>query len=285
MINLHHSKTVFLTLINKNFIVSLKPVVNPRWLMTFILMFAGAMNCKSQVAEVWTFGGNYFEEGRQIISCQDGGYAIVGTTGSDNSNNTNMYLIRLDATLNCIWNRVLGGPDVEWGYSLVEDESGNLIACGFTNEGNGNGYDVLVYKLSDTGDILWRKNFGGTDWDFGSRVVRSLDEGFLICGTTYSEGNGDSDGILIHINDDGELIESYTYGGSGRDEFLTLLTTPENQIILAGSSEQADGITSGWILVIDDNYYTQWQTSLEVYGTGTCTDLALSDEGNFIISE
>lgn len=188
-------------------------------------------------AIVRTYGGPYYEEGRQIIECAEGGYAVIGTTGSDQLNNTNFYLLRLDEELNCMWSQNYGGSEVEWGYSLVEDANNNLIICGYTNSYGEGGYDILVYKVNLTGEVIWQKTYGGSDWDFAYKIIAHPTGGYLICGKTYSYGNGGSDAYLLHINDDGNLLNEWTYGGEGDDEFVDIgVNNDASSLICFGTS-------------------------------------------------
>lgn len=206
---------------------------------------------QEDTAYVRTYGGPYFEEGRQIIECASGGYAVIGTTGSDVANNTNFYLLRLDASLECMWSKSLGGLEVEKGYSIVEDENENLFLCGYTNSEGAGGYDVLLKKTNSDGDELWRKTYGGEDWDFGYKIIKHPEGGFLICGKTYSMGNGGSDAYLLHVDDAGAIISEWTYGAEGDDEFVDV-EIYSNVIIASGrySNSQNDNF-NGVIIKLD----------------------------------
>ncbi len=205
-------------------------------LFLFSFFVSHSSFAQEDTAIVRTYGGPYYEEGRQIIECAAGGYAIIGTTGSDQQNNTNIYLLRLDEELNCTWSKSLGGPEVEWGYSLLEDADGNFLLCGYTNSYGAGAYDVLVYKVDAEGEVIWQQTFGGTDWDFAYKIIAHPEEGYLICGKTYSMGNGGSDGYLLHLDDEGELISEWTYGGEGDDEFVDV-EVEQNQFVIAGNKE------------------------------------------------
>jgi hypothetical protein len=231
-------------------------------LLCVAIAFAMVTKAQQDTAIVRTYGGPFYEEGKEIIECATGGYAIIGTTGSDQLNNTNFYLLRLDEELNCIWNKNYGGAEVEWGQSIVEDSNGNLLICGYTNSFGEGGYDILVYKVNDQGDIIWQKTYGGSDWDFGYKIIAHPTEGYLICGKTYSYGNGGSDGYLIHISDDGNLLNDWTFGGEGDDELVDIIAKAEYVFIVGSQSVGALSNRLQTHYLVMDNYNTIIQDHL-----------------------
>ena len=246
--------------------------------------FAFQSSAQLDTAIVRTYGGPYFEEGKQIIECASGGYAIIGTTGSDQINNTNFYLLRLDSDLNCMWNKVLGGSDVEWGQSLVEDDAGNFMLCGYTNSEGAGGYDVLVIKVDAIGEVIWKKTYGGSDWDFGYKIIKHSQTGFLLCGKTYSYGNGGSDAYLLHIDDAGEVLHEWTYGGAGEDGFNSVLLLDDGQIIVGGHEQSANDQRFAWLISLGIDYVIQWQKLYEQFDNGSINDIKKSNDDFFLIT-
>jgi hypothetical protein len=189
----------------------------------FLLVSACAWT-QQDTAYVRTFGGVAGEEAREVQECSTGGYVVVGTTGSDQDLNSNIYLLKLDEHLQCLWSRDLGQQQIERGYSLVEDAEGNWLVAGFSNSDAAQAYDVVVYKVSPDGETLWRKYYGGADWDFGYRIVKHPVDGFLLCGETYSSGSGEKDAYVIWINNDGDVVQEATFGDVGDDGFFDVVT-------------------------------------------------------------
>lgn len=185
---------------------------------------------------VRSFGGPFSEDGAEIIACADGGYAMIGTTGSNESGNTDMYLLRLDDQLNCLWHRNYGGSQVEWGMSLVEDLSGNFLLCGYTSSFGAGSYDMLVVKVDPQGDMMWERTYGGLDWDFGKKISHHPQGGFLVAGNTFSSGNGGQDGLLMHIDGNGTLLNEWYFGGLQEDGI--------NDVVTAGNGWAVCGYSS-----------------------------------------
>ena len=144
-----------------------------------LVVLSLALKCAAQdTVLVRSYGGPHFEQANDIIRCSAGGYAVVGTTGSNETGNTDIFMARFDDDLNCIWSNNYGGSDVEWGLSLVEDWSGNLLAVGYTLSSGAGSYDALVLKVDAEGDFMWQQTFGGDDWDFGKKIIAHPHGGF-----------------------------------------------------------------------------------------------------------
>lgn len=200
-----------------------------------IMFFTFSTFGQSTIAEVRAYGGNLNEEANQIIECQDGGYVVVGNTGSDQANNSNIYAIKIDQDLNCIWSKSIGGSNSERGYSVLENENQELLICGVTNSFGYGGYDAVVYKINADGDIIWQKTFGGTDWDFGYKIVKHPGAGYLLCGMRNLPESEVSLGYLVHLNEEGQSINEWTYQSELNEEIVDIDFTDLDEIILTGN--------------------------------------------------
>lgn len=237
------------------------------------LLLCLAQGLLGQVALVRTYGGPYFEEGKEMIQTLDGGYAIIGTTGSDQEHNTDFYLLKLDSDLNCMWSYYYGGADVERGYSIAEDDLGNLVLCGYTNSFGEGGYDVLLVKVNAEGQELWRKTYGGEDWDFGYKIIRHPEGGYLIVGKSYNGDLGNSDGYILQIDGSGDVIGQWYFGSEFEDEFTDIEISTELSLVCVGTSTDVENKKSLWVVRIDFNFDLVWEYHV---------DLATNSEGRDI---
>jgi hypothetical protein len=192
-------------------------------LLVIALNMAFIAMAQSDTVLVRSYGGPHFEQANDIIRCSAGGYAVVGTTGSNETGNTDIFLARFDDELNCIWSKNFGGSDVESGVSLIEDWSGNLLAVGTTLSSGEGSYDALVLKVSADGTFMWQQTFGGPDWDFGKKITAHPQGGFLVAVNTYNGELGGQDGLLIHIDGQGMELNHWYIGGAEKDGVHDLL--------------------------------------------------------------
>ncbi|MCH8330171.1 MAG: T9SS type A sorting domain-containing protein, partial [Bacteroidetes bacterium] len=126
------------------------------------------------------------------------------------------------------------GSEWEIGNSVIETPNGDVIVVGQTKSYGVGEYDIYIIRVDAQGDTIWTKAIGGNDWDMASDIIAVSSGGFLIAGETKSYGQGDKDGYLLRINDDGKVRWAKTYGGSDRDAFHSVLEDDDGNFITAG---------------------------------------------------
>ena len=62
------------------------------------------------------------------------------------------------------------------------------------------------------GDSTWTQTYGGSDFDYGSSVQLTSDDGYIITGSTESYGNGAADVWLIKTDANGDTSWTQTLG-------------------------------------------------------------------------
>lgn len=209
-----------------------------RALIFILLFFAAQLLSAQDTAMVRTFGGPYNDYGAEIIQTSDGGYAFIGTTGSHLNGQSNMYLVKLGADLGFEWSRVFGGDNLEWGQSLVETDDGYLL-LGYTNSFGAGGYDIYLVHCDHSGDMIWQKTYGGTDWDFGYKILAHNDS-YYIAGESWSFSNGGSDAYIIRVDDEGTELWSSNFGGSENDYFNSLFLGENGPIAIGTNASEAE---------------------------------------------
>lgn len=70
--------------------------------------------------------------------------------------------------------RLAGGGFVMVGYTVVPGDLGLRIS------------DLYALRISETGDVLWQRSYGGASFDSGEAVVPTADGGLLLVGNTQS---------------------------------------------------------------------------------------------------
>ena len=181
-----------------------------------------------------TFGGSFGDHGQSVQQTSDGGYIIAGITDFNGIGNFDVWLIKTDVDGNDIWKKAFGGSLWDFGYSVQQTSDGGYIIAGGTDSYGAGNYDVWLIKTDADGNDIWKKTFGGSDYDSGRSVQQTSDGGYIIAGITGSYGAGNGDMWLIKTDADGERIWDKTIGGIDGDYGLSVQQTSDGGYIIAG---------------------------------------------------
>ncbi len=140
------------------------------------------------------------------------------------------------------WAKSIGGTSVDYGYSIVLDDTDNVYVTGsfrltadfdpgpdtavLTSAG---WYDIFFAKYSSSGDYIWAKSLGGTSEDIGNsialddsgniyvagyfRLTADFDPGTGSADTAYLTGAGWEDIFFAKYSNSGDYIWAKSLGG------------------------------------------------------------------------
>lgn len=117
------------------------------------------------------------------------------------------------------------------GEKIVSPDSNGYLVCGETPGLTG---DILLLRISLTGDTLWSKVAGNSQKEVTGDCIQTKD-GFVIAGSTQSFGNGSWNVLLFKVNEEGKLLWHHVYeGGMQSDRATSLKATVDSGFIITG---------------------------------------------------
>ncbi len=170
------------------------------------------------------YGGSGMDQGFAMQQTGDGGFIIAGYTDSNNGDVIgyhgqtfgDAWILRLNVSGDILWQRSVGGTHSDQAYDVII-ENNEFVVAGFTRSVDGDltgtaamGYDdAWIFKLDDTGNILWQKELGGTQLDgfYGIDIV--ADGGYMAVGETFSN-DGQVGPVDYNIGFSNALIAKFT---------------------------------------------------------------------------
>lgn len=204
------------------------------------------------------FGGNFTDTSYAACQTQGGDYIIIGSSDSndiDISNNKGTYdfwIIKISSEGNLIWEKSYGGSEIDEALDITPTTDGNFIVCGNTRSNNidvssNNGAaDIWILKITPNGEILWEKTYGGNSFEAAKSVHQTTDNGFIIAGNSRSDNNdltknnGQNDGWIFKINQDGILQWQTSIGGSNIDLLMDSTQLQDGSIVAVGNTSSSD---------------------------------------------
>lgn len=217
-----------------------------------------------QWEKTYGFAGN--DQGQALIQTSDGGFFLTGFMDFDGraaqqrdlnkSGNRHgvgeFWGIKTDGAGNESWNQYFGGTDNDRAYDVVQTSDGGFIMVGNTESVNFDitnplgSYDYWAVKVDAAGNLIWQKNYGGSEIEIAYSITKTNDGNYLILGDTRSSDNhvtnpkGNADAWLIKINDNGDLLWQKSYGGSQFDTGRNIIEKPDGNLIVFGTSRSND---------------------------------------------
>ena len=206
-----------------------------------------------------TFGGLGDDEGRCVVNCTSGGFAITGFTDSFGAGGTDGWLVRTDADGNHLWNRTYGSGKDDELYSIIECQSGGFAMIGTSGFGP---YPDMpstmwVLRTDEYGNILWQKFFGSpSSFCRGHDLVEFEDGTFALAGSIQQ---GSFDMWLVRLAADGTALSFQTFGGPNDDEARSITEVASGGVALAGYTQSfGDGYRDVWVVRVPEDYPPQW---------------------------
>jgi hypothetical protein len=131
------------------------------------------------------------------------------------------------------WAKTYGRPENDQIYAIAETNDGGYVAVGIT-ESFDFWIDALVMKLSASGDIEWRRSFGGYEVDSANSVF-PLEDGRIIVAGTYEDIITDfRSAMVLMLDEDGGLEWQLIYSENENTNLLSVELTSDNGFILTG---------------------------------------------------
>jgi hypothetical protein len=152
--------------------------------------------------KIWekTYGGTEEDGFARIKQIKDGIYIITGWTSSYGEGKNDIWLIKIDANGNKIWEKTYGGSEDDFPGSVIGIEDDNFIIAGCTTSYGEGKSDIWLIKTDENGNKMWEKTFGGAEDECGG-IQQTEDKGYIITGYTY--GAGSSDAWLVKLSSEG----------------------------------------------------------------------------------
>ncbi len=200
------------------------------------------------------------------------------------------------------WQSILGGAEFEASSVMKATLDGGYIVGGYANSADGDveinygALDFWVIKLTNTGEIQWQRNIGGSLDDILIDINETKEGDYLLAGNSYSNDHdlqnnfGKSDAWIVKLDINGNLIWQTNLGGSDIDRAHSIKQTTDGGIIVGAMTHSNDGDVSEnngnsdcWIVKLDGGGSLVWETTIGGSHYDRANSVHQTEEGNYIM--
>ncbi len=245
-------------------------------IILFLLLVETSIVYSQDTVFEWAkrMGGSVFDNGKCITTDANGNAYTIGQfqgtvdfdPGAGVANlvavgQADIFIQKLDASGNFLWAKQMGGPNSDFGNSIITDAAGNIYTTGSFREtvdfdpGSGTfnltsaGWDdIFIQKLDSNGNFVWAKQMGGAGIDAGYSIT--LDATGNVYTTGYFENAIDFDpgagtniltsaggwDIFIQkLDADGNFIWAKRTGGIDWDNGFSITIDASGNVLTTGN--------------------------------------------------
>lgn len=176
------------------------------------------------------------------------------------------------------------GDDTDEAITIIHIADGGYLAAGNTRSSGAGGFDIILMKLDQLGNIEWQKTLGGSLDDKVRAIKKTSDNGYIIIGDTFSFGNGDSDIWVVKLNSSYTIEWEKAFGGTEEETAAGIVEDADGNFFIAGNTKSfGKGNNDFWMLKLSSLGALEWE---KTFGSGN-NDLAegiiIGNDGNYII--
>ena len=129
-----------------------------------------------------TYGGEGSQKAYSITKANDG-YVVVGDIQLPNST-TDAWVLKVDPAGNVLWNKSVGGKDADSAAYVTTSRDGGYLVSGFTFSFGAGNRDFWVFKISDSGEVLWSSTLGDKGFQEAYTVTEAANNTYVMVGWT-----------------------------------------------------------------------------------------------------
>lgn len=143
-------------------------------------------------------GGTGIEFICNMAFADSGKIMLTGFTNSNDFDVVNshgdfeVWVVNADTNGIIYWSKTFGGANGDYSYNIFRGLNNEFTIGGYSNSLNGDlssnhgGFDFWLLRISNNGNILWSKNFGGSLTDKEQEIFPLNDNEFIMTGFSNS---------------------------------------------------------------------------------------------------
>lgn len=284
------------------------------------------LDAQGQLQWEKAWGGLYRDELFALLEIPGGGYLLGCNSWSDTGpdktepprGEQDFWLIRIDDQGNKLWDKTIGGDGYDQINDLAWSPDGQVYMSGGTVSGGGTGdlcpepsrggMDFWLGKFDlNARQLIWDHRYGGSDEDY-PYALHTASGGQLYLGGRSGSGlappgpfnngkdapfyGGDSDYWLLELDQNGQKLREWSFGGTGLDDLYAIQENPVGQLVIGGVSDSGvsgsktaapHGGYDYWLLGLDANGNTNWQRTLGGTANDALTKIAFRPDGSYVV--
>ena len=205
-------------------------------------------NSSGKVLWMRQFGTQKQEKASSIAVDTNGNVYMAGHTWGNlkgaNLGGEDAFIRKYGASGDVLWTRQFGTNKNDETSRITTDTDGDVYVVGNTSgdlQGTGKGVkDIYIRKYGASGDVLWTRQFGTTNFDFVYGMATDVNKDVYIVGHVRGDlkgaNKGQGDAYIRKYSASGKVLWTRQFGTIGGDSASDVAVNVNGSVYVSGST-------------------------------------------------
>ncbi|MBI1838569.1 MAG: T9SS type A sorting domain-containing protein [Flavobacteriia bacterium] len=168
----------------------------------------------------------------------------------------------------------------DFGQGIVQlEDSSYLITGSSSSFSDDHASQAFLMNIDSLGNFKWSQNYGGTESDWGRRVLAVKNYAYYVSGYTNSIGHGGYDFFLVKTDLNGNLLWEKAYGESGWEKVNDAVILADTSILMVGqTNSNTFGDNDIYLVKTDKEGDTLWTKQIQNEGEDFATSIKILND-------
>jgi hypothetical protein len=210
-----------------------------------------------------SYGGYELDVFEAIGEFSNGDFILAGETWNYGAGMNDVYLVKINHSGDTIWTKTYGGDYNDRATDLVVTGEDDVLIAGRTKSfGPGEWGNIFLFKMTQSGEVLWYKTYGGNGYEDAGNIIQTSDGGFILTGTSESYTNGGKDIFIVKTDADGNQMWTKNYGSTSDEIGVASAEVPgQGYVIAANRLDTETNNYAAYLLMVNHEGDTIWTKS------------------------
>jgi hypothetical protein len=232
------------------FIISGKTAASPTDVASIMLVKTDAAGDTAWTRIISGAAGHSYE-GKSILANNDGTYTMA-IDDSSVTTDSDVKILKLDATAGIIWSKTYGGGDKDICKTIRSTTDGGYVVGAIGRSFGWINPEMWILKLDANGDQVWSQHFGGTDHEHCYSARQTADGGYI--GVGHARSYSSNWEVFLVKMDAAGLVGIKEFES---DSKLAIYPNPSDGVITVDLSEGTEYSTFTITNALGQTVYTE----------------------------
>ncbi len=194
----------------------------------------------------------------KIVETDEGGYAAVGYSDTNEDSEKEIWFINVDSDGNLLYEAKFVDSEEDVANSLIKTYDGNFVIVGHGNFGIKK--EIRLIKVDRKGEIIWDIPYWTDNICEARDLIELPDSSIIIIGNIRAEKITNFDALVMKISKDGDIIWTKFFGLDFWEEATSVTYTYDDRIVICGFEKSENYLFADfWIRKIDSTGHLVWE--------------------------